>query len=107
MNYGIPLHDIRKSEEFLNYAGYRKIANHFESDFQPDHQWISNADQFKAHFPRFHISKIGKKLFIHYDYFAGDDKRTNIKRCPQTMEEIKRLRQLSNQYASNSNQTPQ
>jgi len=96
MNYGVPLKDIRKSEKFLEHAGYRKIANHFESDFQPDHQWISNATQFKASFPRFHISKIGKQYFIHYDYFVGDDKRTNIKKCPEILEEIKRLHRLTN-----------
>ena len=103
MEFGIVLNTCHK-RNFLIEAGYRQVPNHCEAHIKYDEQWISNVDNFgTSHFPRFHIIKVGKQWFIHRDYYNnGDNHRTTIKKCPETLKEIKRLNKL---YATKSKTT--
>jgi len=104
MNYGVLFSPRQKSfrpnKDFLISAGYRLIPDHTFSRLKTTSQYISNADNFKSNFPRFHIIQQGKNWYIHIDHSPFEEQhQTNLKYNKEIKDELARLKLLK-QYLS-------
>lgn len=86
---------LRPREWLLKTGGYKQVPTHCESSLEVDEEWITNVNIIgRTLFPRFHILKVGRAWYIHFDYFLGTQKRTKVDKCPEILEEIERLRKI-------------
>ncbi len=93
---------FKLSAAILQAAGYKKLPNHVNSQRKVNENWISQSKWNKNEFPRFHLEKMGKEWYLHFDFFRDGEENHSVDTKSQIVRnERTRLKKLISKYLNN------